>query len=59
MNFAAAIAAAFSGLVLELGGFAAVNVVAALVLVPLVLAGARVLLGREGARNRETDSAGA
>ncbi|MDR5700528.1 MFS transporter [Agromyces aerolatus] len=53
MNFAAALAAAFSGLVLELGGFAAVNVVAALVLVPLVLAGARVLLGRDRARARD------
>ncbi|MRG59707.1 MFS transporter [Agromyces sp. CFH 90414] len=45
MNFAAAIAAAASGVVLELGGFQAVNVVAALVLLPLVLAGVRVLVG--------------
>ncbi|WP_308798515.1 MFS transporter [Agromyces silvae] len=59
MNFAAAFAAAFSGLVLELGGFAAVNLVAALVLVPLVLAGARVLLGRSRAGTRTPDRADA
>lgn len=43
MNFAAALASAFSGLVLTLGGFTAVNAVAAVVLVPLVLVGARAL----------------
>lgn len=49
MNFAAALASAFSGLVLTLGGFTAVNAVAALVLVPLVLVGVRAL---RGARTR-------
>jgi MFS family permease len=44
MNFAAAIASAFSGLILTLGGFTAVNVVAALVLLPLVVVGARAVL---------------
>jgi MFS family permease len=39
MNVAAAISAALSGVVLGLGGYAGVNVVAILVLVPLVLAG--------------------
>ncbi|WP_350348064.1 MFS transporter [Agromyces sp. G08B096] len=43
MNFAAAIAAALSGVVLEAGGFPAVNLVGAVVLVPLVLVGARAL----------------
>lgn len=57
MNFAAALAAACSGLVLELGGFAAVNVVAAFVLVPLVLAGFRVLRAGGRARTRGADSA--
>lgn len=42
MNVAAATSAAFSGLVLGLAGFAGVNVVAILVLVPLVLAGVAV-----------------
>lgn len=48
MNFAAAIASAFSGLVLTLGGFPAVNAVAALVLVPLVLIGLRALVAARG-----------
>jgi hypothetical protein len=42
MNVAAATSAAFSGLVLGIAGFAGVNVVAILVLVPLVLAGLSV-----------------
>lgn len=42
MNVAAATSAAFSGLVLGFAGFAGVNVVAILVLVPLVLAGVSV-----------------
>ncbi|WP_395244649.1 MFS transporter [Agromyces sp. MMS24-K17] len=46
MNFAAAIASAFSGLLLGLGGFAAVNVAAAFVLVPLAAAWARVVAAR-------------
>lgn len=40
MNVAAAVAAAGSGLLLAAGGFAGVNVVAALVLAPLLVAGA-------------------
>jgi MFS family permease len=56
MNFAAAIAAACSGLVLEFGGFPGVNVVGALVLVPLVLVGVRALVTaprvRGGARSQ-------
>lgn len=42
MNVVAAVSAAFSGLVLGLGGFAAVNVVAIFVLVPLAIAGLRL-----------------
>ena len=42
MNVAAATSAALSGLVLGIAGFAGVNVVAILVLVPLVLAGVAV-----------------
>ena len=42
MNLAAAASAALSGVVLGLGGFAGVNVVAVLVLLPLALAGLRV-----------------
>ena len=41
MNLAAAASAALSGVVLGLGGFAGVNLVAVLVLVPLVIAGLR------------------
>ncbi|MGH3706007.1 MAG: MFS transporter, partial [Agromyces sp.] len=41
MNLAAAASAALSGVVLGAAGFAGVNVVALLVLVPLVIAGAR------------------
>ncbi len=39
MNVAAAISAALSGVVLGLAGFAGVNLVAIVVLVPLLLAG--------------------
>ncbi|MGX5694759.1 MFS transporter [Agromyces soli] len=46
MNLAAAIASAFSGLVLGLGGFAAVNVVAMVVLIPLVIAWAQARFAR-------------
>jgi hypothetical protein len=49
MNIAAATSAAFSGLVLGLGGFAAVNAVAILLLVPLALAGLRLILLRRNA----------
>ena len=42
MNLAAAASAALSGVVLGLGGFAGVNVVAVLVLLPLAIAGLRV-----------------
>lgn len=49
MNIAAATSAAFSGLVLGLGGFAAVNVVAIFVLVPLAIAGLRLVVIRRGA----------
>jgi MFS family permease len=42
MNVVAAVSAAFSGLVLGLGGFAAVNVVAIFLLVPLAIAGLRL-----------------
>ncbi|SDT17458.1 Predicted arabinose efflux permease, MFS family [Agromyces flavus] len=45
MNIAAATSAAFSGLVLGIAGFAGVNVVAMLVLVPLLLAGVAVARG--------------
>ncbi len=41
MNLAAAASAALSGVVLGIGGFAGVNLVAVLVLVPLVVAGLR------------------
>ena len=43
MNLAAAASAALSGVVLGAAGFAGVNVVALLVLVPLVIAGVRVM----------------
>ncbi|QAY72370.1 MFS transporter [Agromyces protaetiae] len=43
MNFAAALASASSGAVLAAGGFAAVNVVGALAIVPLVVVGAGVV----------------
>ncbi|BDZ54479.1 hypothetical protein GCM10025870_15520 [Agromyces marinus] len=43
MNVAAAASAALSGVVLGVAGFAGVNVVATLVLVPLVVAGLAVL----------------
>lgn len=46
MNLAAALASAFSGLVLGFGGFAAVNVVAMIVLVPLVVAGLQLRAAR-------------
>jgi len=47
MNVAAAMAAALSGVVLGLGGFAGVNVMAIFVLVPLAIAGLRLrLIGR-------------
>jgi MFS family permease len=47
MNLAAACAAAISGVVLGLGGFAAVNVVAIFVLVPLAVAALRLrIIGR-------------
>jgi MFS family permease len=49
MNIAAAVSAAFSGLVLGLGGFAGVNVVAIFVLVPLAIAGLRLIAIRRGA----------
>ena len=49
MNIAAAVSAAFSGLVLGLGGFAGVNVVAIFVLVPLAIAGLRLVVIRRGA----------
>ncbi|GAA4379646.1 MFS transporter [Agromyces bauzanensis] len=42
MNVAAAASAALSGLVLGIGGFAGVNVVAIIVLVPLAIAGLRL-----------------
>ena len=48
MNLAAACAAAISGVVLGLGGFAAVNVVAIFVLVPLAVAALRLrVVGRQ------------
>ncbi|GAA1779906.1 MFS transporter [Agromyces lapidis] len=56
MNLSAAIAAALSGFVLGVGGFAGVNVVAVLVLVPLVVAGVRA--ARSGGAGAEV-SAGA
>ncbi|WP_448808312.1 MFS transporter [Agromyces bauzanensis] len=47
MNVAAAASAALSGVVLGIGGFAGVNVVAIIVLVPLAIAGLRLrMLGR-------------
>jgi MFS family permease len=49
MNVAAAISAAFSGLVLGLGGYAAVNVVALFVLVPLAIAALRLVMIRRNA----------
>jgi MFS family permease len=50
MNLAAAGSAALSGLVLGLGGFAAVNLLAAVVLVPIVVAAVRV--GRIARRSK-------
>ncbi|WP_394554131.1 MFS transporter [Agromyces sp. MMS24-JH15] len=47
MNFAAAFAAAVSGVLLGIGGFAAVNVAAMLVLIPLAIAWARVVAGSD------------
>ncbi|MGR0219078.1 MFS transporter [Agromyces sp. ZXT2-6] len=49
MNVAAATSAAFSGLVLGLGGFAAVNAVAIILLVPLAIAGLRLVFLRRNA----------
>lgn len=49
MNVAAAASGALSGLVLGVGGFAGVNVVAILVLVPLVIAGLRLRMVRRSA----------
>lgn len=49
MNIAAATSAAFSGLVLGLGGFAAVNLVAIFLLVPLAIAGLRLMMIRRDA----------
>ncbi|WP_248305587.1 MFS transporter [Agromyces sp. H66] len=50
MNVAAAASAALSGLVLGIGGFAGVNVVAIIVLVPLAIAGLRLsMIGRRAA----------
>jgi len=57
MNFAAAFASAFSGLVLTLGGFAGVNVVGALVLVPLLVVGVRALVVTPRVRG-EVESSG-
>ena len=48
MNLAAAASAALSGVVLGLGGFAGVNMVAVLVLVPLVIAGLRARRAEPG-----------
>ncbi|WP_353828472.1 MFS transporter [Agromyces sp. SYSU T0242] len=48
MNVAAAVAAALSGVVLGLAGFPGVNVMAMLVLVPLVLAGIAVMRAARG-----------
>ncbi len=50
MNIGAAASAAASGLVLGWGGFAAVNGIAALVLVPVVLMGLRARAGRISAK---------
>jgi MFS family permease len=49
MNVAAAASGALSGLVLGVAGFAGVNVVAILVLVPLVIAGLRLRMVRRSA----------
>lgn len=49
MNVVAAASAAFSGLVLGIGGFAGVNVVAIIVLVPLAIAGLRLSMMRRRA----------
>lgn len=54
MNLSAAIAAALSGFVLGVGGFAGVNVVAVLVLVPLVVAGVRA--ARSGGAGAEVSA---
>ncbi|UOE43696.1 MFS transporter [Agromyces larvae] len=57
MNFSAAIASAFSGVLLGFGGFAAVNVAALLVLVPLAIGWARALMSRRAAAPRESHGA--
>lgn len=50
MNLSAAVAAALSGVVLGIGGFAGVNVVAIFVLVPLAIAALRLrMVGRQAA----------
>jgi Major Facilitator Superfamily len=49
MNVAAAASAALSGFVLGIGGYAALNVVAMFVLVPLAIAGLRLMTMRRGA----------
>ncbi|MFF2277590.1 MFS transporter [Agromyces sp. NPDC058126] len=54
MNLSAAIAAALSGFVLGVGGFAGVNTVAVLVLVPLVVAGVRA--ARSGGAGAEVSA---
>ncbi|GAA1808479.1 MFS transporter [Agromyces neolithicus] len=51
MNLAAAASAALSGVVLGIGGFAGVNLVAVLVLVPLVIAGLRARRAGRAARS--------
>ena len=48
MNVTAAASAALSGVVLGLGGFAAVNVVAIFVLLPLAIAGVRLGMAQRG-----------
>ncbi|MCP2370092.1 MFS family permease [Agromyces terreus] len=50
MNLAAAVSAALSGVVLGAFGFAGVNAVALLVLVPLAVAGLRLMVGPERRR---------
>ena len=57
MNLAAACAAAISGVVLGLGGFAAVNVVAIFVLVPLAVAALRLrVVGRQARASSASSS---
>ncbi|MFC6356514.1 MFS transporter [Luethyella okanaganae] len=58
MNIAAAGSAAVSGVVLGWGGFPAVNAVAAVVLVPVVLAGVRVMMLGRRVPVDSVDSAG-